>query len=291
MRILVGFAAGSGPDIIARAVGQQIGSEFGHNFYVENRLGANGTIAAKAVADAAPDGHTLLYSSAAISTTPYVYKKAGFDLLRDLAPIATVGILDGYLMMVNPKLPVRSVPEFIAYAKANRILYGSPGVGNQLHLTAELFNIHSGLKIEHVPYRGVSEVVTALMQGSIHVMFSTPTAALPLVEQGQLRAIGFNGTKPFPELPHVPLVSASVPTMPPSSTWGIFFAPAKTDVAIVDRLNAAIQRSLNTLGVMKVVRHNGYVPDGRNAVQTAEFLRKEVEEAGEAVRAAGIQPN
>ena len=135
VRILVGFAAGSGPDIIARAVGQQLGSDLGHNFYVENRLGANGTIAAKAVADATPDGHTLLYSSAAISTTPYVYKKAGFDLLRDLRAdrdcrhprwLSDAG--------QSGELPVRTVPEFIAYAKANRVLYGSPGVGNLLHL-------------------------------------------------------------------------------------------------------------------------------------------------------------
>ena len=141
VRIMVGFAAGSGPDIIARTVGQQLGSDLGQNFYIENRLGANGTIAAKQVADAAPDGHTLLYSSAAISTTPHVYKKAAFDLLRDLTPIATSGILDGYLMLVNPKTPVHTVPEFIAYAKANRVLFGSPGVGNLLHLTAELFNV------------------------------------------------------------------------------------------------------------------------------------------------------
>ena len=166
VRIVVGFAAGSGPDIIARAVGTQLGTDLGHNFYVENRLGANGTIAAKAVVDAAPDGYSLHYTSSAISTTPYIYKKAAFDILRDFAPIATVGILDGYLMLVNPATPVRTVPEFIAYAKANRVLYGSPGVGNLLHLTAELFNVHTGLKMEHVPYRGASEVLTALCRAA-----------------------------------------------------------------------------------------------------------------------------
>jgi tripartite-type tricarboxylate transporter receptor subunit TctC len=291
VRIIVGFAAGSGPDIIARAVGAQLGADLGHNFYVENRLGANGTIAAKAVADATPDGHTLLYSSAAISTTPYVYKKAMFDILRDFAPIATVGILDGYLLVINPSLPIGTVSEFIAYAKANRVLYGSPGVGNWLHLTAELFNLKTGLKMEHVPYRGVSEALTALMQGSIHVTFATPTSVLPLVEQGNVRAIGFNGQKPFPELPKVPLISASVPAMPPSSTWGIFMAPVKTPSAVVDRLNAAVRHALTTPAVANVVQRNGYVPDGRTAAQTAEFFRQEVEAAGEAVKAAGIEPN
>jgi tripartite-type tricarboxylate transporter receptor subunit TctC len=291
VRIIVGFAAGAGPDLIARAVGQALGADLGQNFFVENRLGANSTIAAKAVATAAADGHTLFYTSAAISTTPYIYKNAGFDVLRDFAPIATIGVLDGYLMLLNPALPVKTVPEFIAYAKANRVLYGSPGVGNILHLTAEVFKIKAGIQMDHVPYRGASEVLTALMQGSIHLTFATPASALSLVQEGNIRAIGFNARKPFSELPDVPLVSASVPAMPPSSTWGMFFAPAKTPPAIVDRLNEGIRHALTTPAVMKVVQFNGYVPDGRNAAQTAEFFRQEVEAAGAAVKAAGIQPN
>jgi tripartite-type tricarboxylate transporter receptor subunit TctC len=272
-------------------VGTQLGNDLGQNFFVENRLGANSTIAAKAVADAAPDGYTLFYTSAAISTTPYIYKKATFDVLRDFAPIATSGILDGYLMLVSASSPIRTVPEFIAFAKANRVLYGSPGVGNILHLTAELFNLKAGIKMEHVPYRGASEVLTALLQGSVHVTFATPATALPLLDQKQLRAIGFNARKPFPELPEVPLISASVPTMPPSSTWGIFFAPAKTPPAIVDRLNAAIRHALTVPAVANIVQRAGYVPDGRSAAQTTEFFRQEVEAAGAAVKAAGIQPN
>jgi len=249
VRIVVGFAAGAGPDLIARAVGQALGADLGQNFFVENRLGANSTIAAKAVATAAPDGHTLFYTSAAISTTPYIYKNAGFDVLRDFAPIATIGILDGYLMLLNPALPIKTVPEFIAYAKANRVLYGSPGVGNILHLTAEMFKIKAGIPMEHIPYRGASEVLTALMQGGIHLTFATPASALSLVQEGNIRAIGFNARKPFPELPDVPLVSASVPGMPPSSTWGMFFAPAKTPPAIVNRLNEGIRHALTRQGL------------------------------------------
>jgi tripartite-type tricarboxylate transporter receptor subunit TctC len=291
VRIVVGFAAGSGPDIIARSVGNQLGTELGHNFYVENRLGANGTIAAKAVADAAPDGHSLHYTSSAISTTPYVYKKAAFDILRDFAPIATAGILDGYLMLVNPASPIRTVPEFIAHAKQNRVLYGSPGVGNLLHLTAELFNVHTGLKMEHVPYRGASEVLTALMQDSVQVMFVTAVTSIALVKEGKLRAIGFTGRKPCPDLPDVPLISASVPSFPPTGSWGIFLAPAKTPQPIVDKLNASIRHALAVPMVANVVQRSGYEPDGRDAAQTAEFFRKEVAAAGDAVRAAGIQPN
>jgi tripartite-type tricarboxylate transporter receptor subunit TctC len=291
VRLVVGFAAGSGPDIVARAVGAQLGADLGQNFFVENRLGANGTIAAKAVADAAPDGYTLLYTSSGFSTTPYIYKKATFDVLRDFAPIATAGILDGYLLVASTATPIKSVPDLIAYAKTNRVLYGSPGVGNLLHIVTELFNLKTGITLEHLPYRGASEVVNALLQGSIQVAFLTPTTTMALVEEGKLRAIGFSGRKPFPELPNVPLISASVPSFPPSSTWGIFFAPAKTPAAIVDKLNGAIQHALKVPAVANVVTKAGYIPDGRTAAQTTEFFRKEVEAAGEAVKAAGIEPN
>jgi tripartite-type tricarboxylate transporter receptor subunit TctC len=291
VRILVGFAAGSGPDIVARAVGAQLSSDLGHNFFVENRVGANATIAAKAVADAPADGHTLFYTSSGISTTPYVYKKVSFDILRDFTPIATAGILDGYVMVVNAATPIKSVSELITYAKTNRVLYGSPGVGNLLHIITELFNLKAGIKLEHVPYRGASDVINALLQGSVQVAFLTPATTLPLIEQGKLRAIGFSGSKPFPELPKVPLVSAAVPSYPPSSTWGIFFAPAKTPAPIIDKLNGAIRHALTTPAVANVVQKSGYIPDGRSAAQTAEFFRRQVEAAGEAVKAAGIQPN
>jgi tripartite-type tricarboxylate transporter receptor subunit TctC len=290
VRIFVGFVAGSGPDILARAVAGQLTKDVGHNFFIENRTGANGTMAIRATVEAAPDGYSLLFSSPAISTTPFLYKNAP-AVLQDLAQIATVGILDGYLVLVNPAMPVRSVTELIAYARNTRVLYGSPGIGNGLHLVAELFNVKTGLSMEHVPFRGAAEVLTALMQGSIQVMFVTPTAAVPLVKEGKLRAIGFTGTKPFPEFPDVPLVTASVQNFPPTGSWGMFFAPASTPPSTIDRLNQDIQRALQVPAVAEVIQRAGYEPDGRSAAQTAEFFRREVALAGEAVRAAGIQPN
>src|ERR1700757_4768809 len=136
VHILVGFAAGSGPDVLARAVAAQLGADLGKNFIVENRPGANGTIASAVVAQATPDGYTLLYTSDSIAPTPFIYKHLPYDVFKDLSSIATVGVLDGLLMLVNPSSPAHNVKEFIDYAKKNQVFYGSPGIGNGLHLAA-----------------------------------------------------------------------------------------------------------------------------------------------------------
>jgi len=289
--ILVGFAAGSGPDVLARAVANQLGADLGQNFLVENRPGANGTIATNVVAQSAADGYTLLFTSDSIAPTPFVYKDLPYDVFRDLSPIATVGVLDGLLMLVNPSSPGHTVDEFIAYAKNNRVLYGSPGIGNGLHLAAALFNKTTGLAMEHVPFKGASEVVAALLGGNIDVMFVTPPSVIGLVKDGKLRALAFTGPKPFPELPDGPLMKNSVPDYPPVEAWGIFFAPAKTPLEIVDKLNAAIRHALRMPAVANVVERSGYIPDGRSPAQTADFFRQQVEAAGKAVQAAGIEPN
>jgi tripartite-type tricarboxylate transporter receptor subunit TctC len=291
VHILVGFAAGSGPDVLARAVAAQLGAELGQNFIVENRPGANGTIAGGVVAQAAPDGYTLLYTSDSIAPTPFIYKSLPYDVFKDLSPIATVGVLDGLLMLVNPSSPAHNVKEFIDYAKKNPVFYGSPGIGNGLHLAAALFNKATGLHMEHVPFKGASEVSAALLGGDINVMFVTPPSVLGLVKSGQLRALAFTGSKPFPELPDVPLMKDTVPDYPPVKGWGIFFAPAKTPSALIDRLNAAVRHALTVPAVANVVQKSGYVPDDRSPAQVAEFFRAQVDEAQKAVQAAGIEPN
>jgi tripartite-type tricarboxylate transporter receptor subunit TctC len=145
VRVLVGYAAGGAPDIQARTIAQQLAIHFNQSFYIENKTGANGTIAARAVATSAPDGLTLLFSSSSIAPTPHVYKNLGYDTLTDLRAIATSGILDGMLMLVDARSPVKTVPEFIKHAKEARALYGSPGVGNILHLATEAFSIKAGI--------------------------------------------------------------------------------------------------------------------------------------------------
>jgi tripartite-type tricarboxylate transporter receptor subunit TctC len=291
VHILVGFAAGSGPDVLARAVAGQLGADLGQNFIVENRPGANGTIATDVVVKSPPDGYTLLYTSDSIAPTPFIYKSLPYDIFKDLAPVATVGVLDGLLMLVNPSSPAHNVDEFIAYAKTHRVLYGSPGIGNGLHLAAALFNKATGLTMEHVPFKGASEVSAALLGGNIDVMFVTPPSVMGLIKDGKLRALAFTGSKPFPELPDVPLMKASVPNYPPIDSWGIFFAPAKTPAAIVDKLNGAIRHALTQPAVVNVVQKSGFMPDDRTPQQVAEFFRNKVEASKNAVAAAGVEPN
>jgi tripartite-type tricarboxylate transporter receptor subunit TctC len=291
VHVLVGFAAGSGPDVIARTVASQVGADLGQNFVVENRPGANGTIATNVVVQSAPDGYTLLFTSDSITSTPYIYKELPYDVFKDLTPIASAGVLDGLLVLVNPSSPAHSIDDFIAYAKSHRVLYGSPGIGNGLHLAAALFNKTVGLTMEHVPFKGASEVVAALLGGNIDIMFVTPPSVLGLIKDGKLRALAFTGSKPFPELPDVPLMKSSVPNYPPVDSWGIFFAPAKTPSAIVDALNAAVRKALRAPAVANVVQKSGFMPDDRTAEQTAEFFRSKVKAAREAVQAAGIEPN
>jgi tripartite-type tricarboxylate transporter receptor subunit TctC len=291
VHILVGFAAGSGPDVLARAVAAQLGADLGQNFIVENRTGANGTIATNVVAQSAPDGYTLLSTSDSIAPTPFIYKQLPYDVFKDITPIGTIGVLDGLLMLVNPSSPAHNVDEFIAYAKTHRVLYGSPGIGNGLHLAAALFNKTVGLNMEHVPFKGASEVSAALLGGNVDVMFVTPPSVIGLVKDGKLRAIAFTGSKLFPELPDVPLMKTSVPNYPPIESWNMFFAPAKTPPAIIEKLNAAIRHALNEPAVVNVVQKSGFMPDGRTPEQSAAYFRIKVEAAKKAVEAAGIEPN
>jgi tripartite-type tricarboxylate transporter receptor subunit TctC len=291
VRVIVGYAAGSGPDIQARTVAAQLSADLGKNFFVENRLGANGTLATRTVVQAEPDGYTILFTSNGIAPTPYIYKSLGYDLFTDLRPIATQGILDGLLILVDAKSDIKTLQQFIAHAKKERVLYGSPGVGNGLHLATELFSKAAGIKMQHVPYKGASEVMTGMLGGSVEVMFVTPPSVMGLVKDGRVRVLGFTGSKPFPALPDVPLVKDIVSGFEPIGSWGIFLAPAKTPDAIVDKLNKAIHAALLNPKVAEVLQRDGYIPDNRNPAETAAFFRKEVEATGVAVKAAGIEPN
>ncbi len=291
VKVVVGYAAGSGPDIQARIVAQQLSLNLGQQFFVENRLGANGTIATRSVVQSNPDGYTLLFSSNGIAPTPFIYKNLGYDIFADLTPISTIGILDGLFMLVDAKSPYKTLQEFIDHAKKDRAVYGSPGVGNGLHLAAEIFSKKAGIKMQHIPYKGASEVLTAMLGGSVEVMFVTPPSVMGLIKDGRVRPLAFTGSKPFAAFPDVPLMKDMLPGFEPIGSWGMFFAPAKTPPDIIERLNVAVRTALQAPAVASVMQRDGYMPDNRNVAETTAFFRQEVGLMGEAVKAAGIQPN
>jgi tripartite-type tricarboxylate transporter receptor subunit TctC len=291
VKVVVGYAAGSGPDIQARTVAQQLGRDLGQQFFIENRLGANGTIATRSVVQSRPDGYTLLFSSNGIAPTPFVYKNLGYNIFTDLTPVATIGILDGLFMLVDSKSPYKTLQEFIEHAKKDRAIYGSPGVGNGLHLAAEIFSKKAGIKMQHIPYKGASEVMTGMLSGSVEVMFVTPPSVMGLLKEGRVRALAFTGSKPFPAFPNVPLMKDMLPGFEPIGSWGMFFAPAKTPPEIIEKLNAAVRAALQASAVASVMQRDGYMPDNRNVGETSVYFRQEVKLMGDAVKAAGIEPN
>jgi tripartite-type tricarboxylate transporter receptor subunit TctC len=291
VRVIVGYAAGSGPDIQARTVSAQLSLDLGQQFFVENRTGANGTIGTRAVVQSKPDGYTLLFSSNGIAPTPFVYKNLGYDIFADLTPIATIGILDGLFMLVDAKSHYKTLQEFIDHAKKETAVFGSPGVGNGLHLAAEIFSKKAGIKMQHIPYKGASEVMTGMLSASVEVMFVTPPSVMGLLKDGRVRALAFTGSKPFPAFPDVPLMKDMLPGFEPIGSWGMFFAPGKTPPEIVDKLNAAVRKALQAPAVASAMQRDGYVPDNRNVAETATYFRQEVQVMGEAEKAAGIEPN
>jgi tripartite-type tricarboxylate transporter receptor subunit TctC len=290
IKVLVGFAAGSGPDIQAHAVAQQLSIQLNQAVYIENKMGANGTIAAKTVAQSNPDGYTLLFSSSSISSTPYVYKNPGFDLLKDLRAVASVGILDGMLVLVNAKSSMASISDLVDKAKKERLLYGSPGVGNIIHLASESINVNAGISMEHIPYKGASEVMTGLLSDSIQVMVVTPPSVVNLVLEGKVRALAFTGSKKFGPLPEVPLLKDLYPSFDPIGSWGIFFTPSKTPIEVVDKLNAAVREALKANNVATLMQRDGYFPDNRNSQEINAFFRNEVLRMKEPFKAAKIEP-
>jgi tripartite-type tricarboxylate transporter receptor subunit TctC len=194
-------------------------------------------------------------------------------------------------MLVDAKSPYKTLQEFIDHAKKDRAIYGSPGVGNGLHLAAEIFSKKAGIKMQHIPYKGASEVMTGMLSGSVEVMFVTPPSVMGLLQEKRVRALAFTGSKPFPAFPDVPLMKDILPGFEPIGSWGIFLTPANTPPEIVEKLNRAIHSALLAPAVAAKMQRDGYIPDTRNVTETAAFFRKEVELMGEAVKAAGVQPN
>lgn len=289
IRLVVPFGPGATPDIVARIVAAAIEKPLGQPVIIENRPGANGIIGMQTVAMAEPDGYTLLQTPPAFVINPSVYKKLPFDIFGDFTAVANVGISRGYLILVRPSLPVHSIAEFVDHAKTHRVLYGSPGIGNTLHLAAALFGAKAGIQMENVVFHDNGSMTTALLAGTIDLVFQSPASAGALLGSG-IRPIGFTGTTLPADLPKVQLLKDALPGLEIEGSWEGWLAPAKTPPDIIARLNTVIRAAVKIPAVSQGIEQAGYEPDDMSPAEFEAFLHVEAERYAEAVKAAKIEP-
>jgi tripartite-type tricarboxylate transporter receptor subunit TctC len=289
VRILVGYAPGGETDITARLIGPWLSERLGQQFAVENRPGASGNIAAEAVVRAPPDGHILLLVAANNATNATLYEKLPFNFIRDIAPVASI-CRDSFVMVVNPTFPAKTVPEFIAYAKANRgkLNMGASGAGSGSQLFGELFKAMAGVDFAAVNYRGVGAALPDLMAGRLDVMFIPVPSALGYVKAGTLRRLGVTATVPVDVLPEVPPIGEAVPGYEAISFTGIG-APAQTPADVIALLNSHVNAALADPTFTARVRELGMQPFAGSPAAFAKFIAEETEKWSKVIRTAGIK--
>jgi tripartite-type tricarboxylate transporter receptor subunit TctC len=290
VRVLVGFAAGGAPDILARLIGQWLGERLGQQFVVENRTGAGSNIATEAVVHAPPDGYTLLLASMGNAVNASLYEKLTYDFLRDSAPVAGIS-REPLGMEVHPSFPARTVAEFISYAKANpgKINYASAGSGTSLHMAGELFKMMTGTDMVHVPYRGSPPALTDLLGGQVQMMFCPLPSSLDYVRAGRLRALATTGTVRSAALPDIPSIAEIVPGYEATAWYGIA-APRSTPAEIVGKLNKEINAGLADPRLKARLAELGSSPFSGPPSVFGEHLIAETEKWGKVVRAANLKP-
>jgi tripartite-type tricarboxylate transporter receptor subunit TctC len=244
VRVIVGFVPGQALDIATRIMGQRLSERLGQQFIIENRPGAGGNIATEAVVRAPPDGYTLLAIGSNNMINPTLYQSLNYDFIRDIAPVASVYRVP-QVMEVNPSFPAKTVPEFIAYAKAHpgEISFASAGNGSVAHVTGELFKMMTGVDMLHVPYRGAPPALTDLIAGQVHVMFDNLPSSIEHIKAGRLRPLALTATTRLEALPDVPPLGDFVPGFE-TSAWAGIGAPKNTPAEIIDQLNREINAAL-----------------------------------------------
>jgi tripartite-type tricarboxylate transporter receptor subunit TctC len=287
VRLIVPFPAGGGPDVAARLMATWLSDRLGQSFVVEDRPGAGGTLATEAVVRAAPDGYTLLAASAANAVNAALYDNLSFNFVRDTTPVARIGDIP-FVMVVHPSLPAHSVPEFIAYAKANanRVNMASAGVGSFSHVSGALFKMMAGVELLHVPYRAT--FMPDLLAGQTHVAFSTITFSIPYIRAGKLRALAVTSTRRSATLPELPCVGDFVPGYEAIGWYGIS-APSKISGDIVDKLSAEINAGLADSKLNARLVDVGVEPTPMTPAEFAKLIADDTEKWGKVIRAVGIR--
>jgi len=293
IHIIVPYTAGGSSDFVARTVATRMQENMNHAVVVDNRPGGNAVIGAELVAKAEPDGYTLLLGgSSVLAANPALYTNLPYDTLKDFEPI-TNAVLSPIVVVVNPSVPVNSIKELIAYAKANpgKLNYGSAGVGNTLHLAAEMFCLTTGVTMTHVPYKGASQALGDLLGGSIQVMFDLPQTPLSNIQAGKLKALAVTGKNRIPVMPDVPTMAEAGLSEYNFGTWIGFVAPAGTPPAVMSRLNKEMVKTLNAPEVQKAFSEKVMtVMPSESPEAYRQFIKDEIDRLRKLIKTAGIKP-
>jgi tripartite-type tricarboxylate transporter receptor subunit TctC len=289
VRIIVGFAPGGATDIMARLMGQSLSERLGQQFVIENRPGAASNVGTEAVVNAAPDGYTLLVVTSVNAINASLYEKLNFNLIRDVVPVASIH-REPFVMEANPSVPVKTVAEFIAHAKAKpgKINMASAGIGSGNHISGELFKMMTGVNLVHVPYRGGGPALVDLLGGQVQVMFATMSSSIEYVRDGKLRALAVTTATRSPALPHIPTVSDFVPGYE-ASFWTGVGAPKNTPAEIVNKLNKEINAALADPKMKARLADLGGTALSGSPADFGKFVADETEKSAKVVKFAGVK--
>jgi tripartite-type tricarboxylate transporter receptor subunit TctC len=290
IRLILPFPPGGGTDIIGRILSERMGADLGQPVVLENRGGAGGNVGAEAAARSAPDGYTIVLVAPSLAISPSLYKKLNYDPVKDLTPIGLVAIVPNVLV-IHPSVPAQTLAEFIALAKARpeAMNFGSGGSGTSNHLAGELFNIQAGVKLVHVPYKGVNLAMNDLIAGQVQLVVIGISAAAPQIKAGRLRALAVVAPRRSPALPDVPTVAeAGLPNFE-VTTWYGLLAPAGTPKAIIARLNASLARAMHAPEMQERLAAVATDPVTSTPEEFGELIKREMAKWGQVVREAGLQ--
>jgi len=291
VRVVVAAATG-GPDLVARVIAAQLQAQLGQPFVVENQAGANGIVGATTVAKAAPDGYTLLVYSSGFVINPYVHKSLPYDTEKDFVPVTNLVTNGGLFFAVANSVPVKSMQEFLEYAKKPgvNLAYSTPGIGNTWHLAMEVFGVKTGIKMTHIPYKGGGPATAALAAGEVQAMFASPPPLMSHYKAGKVRVLAFTGDKRHPAAPEIPTMKELGIPYEHDGGWFAMFAPAGTPPAIVDKLWREVRTAVENPEVRERLIKLGAVPVADSPADFKKFIQAELKAYGEQAKVAGIQP-
>ena len=289
IKLVLAFPPGGPTDLVARVLAQKLGEQMGQTVFVENKPGANGNIAAELVAKSLPDGYTVFYNTSAVALSPALYKKLGYDVLSDFAPVALTAVIP-LVLAVHPSLPVTTIQEFIDYLKVNpgKFSYGSAGNGNITHLGAFLMLQAKGLSAAHIPYKGSAPALMDLVGGQTQFTTDTVNSALPFIKEKRLRALAVTSLTRTSVLPDVPTLNETVMPGFEVGAWQGLLVPAKTSPEIVKRLNAEILKALASSDVRAKLALQGAEPLGSTPTEYGAYIKSEVDRWIKVVKQSGV---